>query len=66
MQPLEERMEELGGGEFLEVFVIDNGDDEDCGGGVDNLSGDDDVNDNGGRHAASQGEDGGAWRRRVS
>ena len=31
MQPLEERMEELGGGEFLEVFVIDDGDDEDGG-----------------------------------
>ena len=36
MQPLEERMEELGGGEFLEVFVIDDGDDEDSGGDVDN------------------------------
>ena len=65
MQPLEERMEELGGGEFLEVFVTDDGDDEDGGGGVDNYSGDDDFDDNGGPHASSQGEDGGAWGRRV-
>ena len=43
MQPLEERMEELGGGEFLEVFVNDDvdGDDEDGGGGDDD-GGDDD------------------------
>ena len=49
MQPLEERMEELGGGEFLEVFVNDDvdGDDEDGGGG------DDDVDDNGGWYNAA-------------
>ena len=49
MQPLEERMEELGGGEFLEVFVIDvaDGDDDDGGGS------DDDVDDNGGWYNAA-------------
>ena len=49
MQPLEERMEELGGGEFLEVFVNDDADgDDDDGGGSD-----DDVDDNGGWYNAA-------------
>ena len=50
MQPLEERMEELGGGEFLEVFANNDtdGDDDDGGGS------DDDVDDNEG-----------AWGRKV-
>ena len=49
MQPLEERMEELGGGEFLEVFVNNDtdGDDDDGGGS------DDDVDDNGGWYNAA-------------
>ena len=49
MQPLEERMEELGGGEFLEVFANNDTDgDEDDGGGSD-----DDVDDNGGWYNAA-------------
>ena len=47
MQPLEERMEELGGGEFVEVFANDDGDDDDGGGS------DDDVDDNGGWYNAA-------------
>ena len=49
MQPLEERMEELGGGEFLEVFANNDSDgDDDDGGGSD-----DDVDDNGGWYNAA-------------